>query len=274
MNLPMDKAIPAPLAPAAPALSLTEAVLSRRRLMKAGVALAGALVLAGCKGKPKTAWKPLTQEELDGPPRRTLSEGAPHRASPAPLGVPQGVTPRREWTTAGPIMSLINPMNGVNRITIHHSGVDSGFISGKPEAARMLNSIRKSHLQQQWADIGYHYIIDPTGRIWEGRPVQYQGAHVKMNNEHNLGIMVMGNFDSERPSAAALSSLDRFVADRMRQYRVPMTRVYTHQEIMATACPGRNLQGYMMGTRSGSGRMYRAFADGGAGDEGAALAST
>jgi hypothetical protein len=248
---------------------------SRRELMRAGAALAAAMAiggLAGCKNKQRTAWRPLTQEELDGPPRRPISQAPPRRATPNPSGVPQGVTPRREWTTAGPIMSLINPMNGVNRITIHHSGVDSAFIRSKPDAARMLNSIRKSHLNQQWADIGYHYIIDPTGRIWEGRAIQYQGAHVKMNNEHNLGIMMMGNFDGERPTAEALASLDMFVADRMRQHRVPMTRVYTHQEITATACPGRNLQGYMISTRSGNGRMYRAFAD--AGDGGAMLASS
>jgi hypothetical protein len=263
MNLTMDQAPPAdhPVHPS----------LSRRELMRAGAALAAAVALAGCKSKQRTAWRPLTQEELDGPPHhRPLAGAQPRRSTPAPLGVPQGVTPRREWTTAGPIMSLVNPMNGINRITVHHSGVESAFIRSKPEAARMLNSIRKSHLAQQWADIGYHYIIDPTGRIWEGRPVQYQGAHVKMNNEHNLGIMMMGNFDGERPTAEALSALDGFVADRMRQYRVPMTRVYTHQEIMATACPGRNLQGYMMSTRSGNGRMYRAFAD--AGDSGASLA--
>jgi hypothetical protein len=267
MNLPMDQHAQTPAA-----TSPIEHCLTRRQLVQAGVALSLAAVLAGCKNKQKTAWKPLSQEELDGPPRRTLADAAPARPS-SPSGVPQGVTPRREWTTAGPIMSLINPMNGVNRITIHHSGVESAFIGGKGDAARMLNSIRKSHLNQQWADIGYHYIIDPTGRIWEGRPVQYQGAHVKMNNEHNLGIMMMGNFDNERPTTQALASLDRFVADRMRQFRVPMTRVYTHQEIMPTQCPGRNLQGYMVSTRSGSGRMYRAFAEAGD-DAGATLAAS
>jgi hypothetical protein len=245
---------------------------NRREVLQTGCALAAGLILAGCKANRATAWKPLSKDELSGPPSPPLAGGRERPAPPPTAGL-GGVIPRREWTTAGPILSLINPMNGISRITVHHSGVDSTGIRSKADAARMLNSIRKSHLNQQWADIGYHYIIDPSGRVWEGRPTQYQGAHVKLNNEHNLGIMVMGNFDTERPTPEALTSLDAFVADRMRVLRIPMTRVYTHQEIMPTACPGRNLQGYMMATRSGSGRMYRAFAEGVALD-GAALASS
>jgi hypothetical protein len=68
------------------------------------------------------------------------------------------------------------------------------------------------------ADIGYHYTIDPTGRIWEGRPVQYQGAHVKMNNEHNqcaeggggtarLGAMACRSFPLWVPGALATGAL-------------------------------------------------------------------
>jgi len=70
--------------------------------------------------------------------------------------------------------------------------------------------------------------------------------------------MCMGNFDVERPTPEMLQSLDMFVADRMRAYNISVSRVYTHQEIKPTACPGRNLQGYMVATRSGSGRLARA----------------
>ena len=57
----------------------------------------------------------------------------------------------------------------------------------------------------------------------------------------------------------ALMTLDNFIADRMRSYRVPISRVYTHQEINPTACPGRYLQSYMLATRSNSGRMASAL---------------
>jgi len=70
--------------------------------------------------------------------------------------------------------------------------------------------------------------------------------------------MCMGNFEEERPSSPMLTSLDGFLADRMRALRVPINRVYTHRELRTTECPGRNLQGYMVATRSGSGRLARA----------------
>ncbi len=230
--------------------------LNRREVLGGGIVLGAGLLLTGCQ-KKSTAFKPLSQEELDGPPHIAVPE---HHASlnQGGGGAVSGVIPRREWTSTGPIMSLINPMNGVDRITIHHSAVISQTVRGKADAARMLTSIRSTHVSKGWADIGYHYIIDPQGNIWEGRPVRFQGAHVKENNEHNLGIMCMGDYDQERPTSAMLASLDGFVADRMRALRVPLSRVYTHQEIRKTECPGRNLQGYMVATRSGSGRLARA----------------
>jgi len=230
--------------------------VNRRDVIGGGLLLGAGLLLGGCQGAKKT-WKPLTRAELGDPPPRPTSTSRPRPSDPSTLAV-SGVIPRREWTAAGPILPLLNPMNGVDRITIHHSAVISDGLRSKPDTARMLESIRRGHISQQWADIGYHYIIDPQGRVWEGRPVKYQGAHVKENNEHNLGIMCLGNFEIERPTGDALASLDGFVADRMRAYRVPINRVFTHQEIRKTECPGRNLQNYMMSTRSNRGHLAMA----------------
>jgi hypothetical protein len=228
---------------------------SRRQMLGGGLALGAGLLLAGCN---KQRFKPLTREELEGPPKRDLGPERPPRYAPQPGAQMAGVIPRRTWASSGPVMSLINPMNGVNRVTVHHSGIISAEIRSNSDSARMLENIRRGHLSQGWADIGYHYIIDPAGRIWEGRSVRYQGAHVKENNEHNLAVMCMGNYDVERPTSELLASLDLFVAEQMRVYNVPINRVYTHQELKPTACPGRNLQGYMLATRARSGRLARA----------------
>lgn len=230
--------------------------LNRREIINTGLLMGAGLLLTGCAKKGR--FVPMTEAEKNGPPH---IEPSPSYARPTPVPTPagpDGIIPRREWTSAAPIMSLTNPMNGVNRITVHHSAIISASVRGKADAARMMDTIRRGHLTQGWADIGYHYVIDPQGRIWEGRSVRFQGAHVKENNEHNLGIMCMGNFDMERPSPETLAALDAFVADRMRAYNISINRVYTHQEIKPTACPGRNLQGYMVATRSGSGRLARA----------------
>jgi hypothetical protein len=241
--------------------------LDRRTLIRASLILGAGALLTACKGKgAANKWTPMSKEDMDGPARRDPYTGSGRAPSNSIAdGAPPGnIIPRRAWTSAQPAMAYINPMNGIERITIHHAGF---VIASKNQAdcARVIEAMRKDHTTSRkdangrpWADIGYHYLIDPAGRIWEGRPIKFQGAHVSQNNEHNLGIQVMGNFDEQTPTPEQIRTLDAFVADRMRAYRVPVSRVYTHQEIKSTACPGRNLQRYMEETRSSRGRLANA----------------
>ena len=65
-------------------------------------------------------------------------------------------------------------------ITIHHDGMPEAFTSTtKVSAASRLETIRKSHLRRdggRWGDIGYHFAIDPAGRLWQGRPLTWAGS--------------------------------------------------------------------------------------------------
>ncbi|MBL8990521.1 MAG: N-acetylmuramoyl-L-alanine amidase [Phycisphaerae bacterium] len=239
---------------------------TRREVVVGGMLFAG-LFIAGCQ-----TYTPPPRGDTMRPSGDPLGVGSrpgsvpPPYEPPAPLP-PPGVMPRSTWTRAGVARpSEINPMGGVRRITIHHDGMTVFTSTSQGDAAARLEQIRQSHVAgRKWADIGYHYIIDPAGRVWEGRSVRYQGAHVQDNNENNLGIMMMGNFDLQRPTAQQQGALDRFVASQMRLHRVALSRVYTHQEIKPTACPGRNLQTYMVSTRRSGGRLALALAETGDG---------
>lgn len=169
--------------------------------------------------------------------------------------IPSFVIPRSKWTSAGPNRSLADPMSQVNRITVHHDAIMPVPGGAYAESLRRLQLIRTGHLNNGWADIGYHFAVDPNGRIWQARPLELQGAHVKDNNPGNLGIVVFGNFEQIRPTTASLSALDQMLAYAMQRFSVPMSRVYTHQELRPTACPGRNLQAQMNSTRSSNGRL-------------------
>lgn len=171
---------------------------------------------------------------------------------------PGGIVPRSAWAKEGPVLSLADPLTRVTRITIHHEGSSPYFSTSMRDALARLESVRRAHRERGWADIGYHYAIDPAGRIYACRPTSLQGAHVKFNNEQNLGVVVLGNFEQQRPTPEALRSLARFLADQMRVYRVPVDRVYTHRELRPTLCPGRNLQQQVIAMRSGS--LQRALA--------------
>lgn len=244
--------------------------ISRRDLLNGGLLLGAAALLAGCQSGVTSASGPTG---VVWPDMRGDVKPAPLPPSPAPSGggTPSGgrpvlasspgVIPRSEWTPYGVIAERTRPMTGIGRITVHHEGEAFYGSAERSTIARRLANIRAGHIRRRpepFADIGYHYIIDPAGRVWEGRPLRFQGAHVEKNNEQNMGIMLMGNFDAQRPTAAQLSSLEGFLVDQMRRYRLPANRVYTHQEFNRTACPGRNLQQWMLAMRSPAGAFARA----------------
>ena len=160
------------------------------------------------------------------------------------------VIPRSTWAKADPVQARINKMGDVDMITVHHEGWTPVWFDDTRTTADRIETIRKSHLERLRAgDIGYHYVVDRAGRVWEGRNIAYQGAHVSENNENNLGIMCMGNFDQQQPSPAQLAALRSTLVALMKQHRVPVRKVYTHQEIKPTSCPGRVLQAHMVQIR-------------------------
>ena len=89
--------------------------------------------------------------------------------------------------------------------------------------------------------------MDRAGRVWEARPLVYQGAHVKDHNPGNIGVVVLGNFEVQAPTEAQLVSVRNHLSALMRAYGLPASRVHTHQEWegAATACPGERLQHYL-----------------------------
>lgn len=188
----------------------------------------------------------------------------PYERKWSPLSEPEqvyqlqsGVIPRNAWARATPEPRLMNRMLPVSRITLHHDGMTSFTSANQSDAAQRLEMIRAAHRSNGWGDIGYHFVIDPAGRIWEGRPLFWQGAHVKNQNEGNLGICLLGNYEVQRPNSQQLAAVDRFVAEAMRQYRIPVSRVHTHKELGSTLCPGRNLQPLLVASRSPGGTLYR-----------------
>jgi hypothetical protein len=190
------------------------------------------------------------------PPTPTPPAVAPQPPSFAPGaaagGGPLRAIPRSSWTRAAIIPDRINPMEGVNRITVHHEGWKVVNYTDAVTTAERLDEIRASHLQRLNAgDIAYHYIVDRGGRLWQGRDIRYQGAHVRSENEHNVGVMCLGNFEEQSPTDVQIKTLRETLVVLIRHFRVPISRVYTHQELNATACPGRALQPKMVQLRRG-----------------------
>lgn len=252
--------------------------LNRRQVLLHGSSALGLLMLAGCarSGGTKAAAGDMPGPMWPTTNAKTMTPiGAPKTSPysvPAGPSVPaesvySGIIARSAWTRSGVARPRdINPMGRVTRITIHHDGMNAFTSTSQIDAAHRLESIRVGHVGRGWADIGYHFVIDPAGRVWAARSTAYQGAHVSDNNENNLGIMCMGNFMLQSPTSATLQTLNRFAASQMRLYNVPISRVYTHRELDKTACPGTNMQRECVRMRAPSGALRLALADIGAGE--------
>ena len=136
-------------------------------------------------------------------------------------------------------------MNHANRITVHHEGWTRVRFTDRATTAARVRQIQRIHVRDRgWGDIGYHYVVDRAGRVWEGRPLRYQGAHVKYNNEHNIGVLVLGNFENQSPSKAQVDRVAVLLRSLAREHRIPVSRIRTHREFpdAKTVCPGRKLQ--------------------------------
>ena len=71
-----------------------------------------------------------------------------------------------------------------------------------------------------WDDIGYNWLVDPNGILYEGRPDNYQGAHFSCINENTVGICVIGDYSRVQPSEAALGTLVNLLAFEATEHAI------------------------------------------------------
>lgn len=197
--------------------------------------------------KPVVAERPAPQDasSADSAVASTDKPSAPAEFNPVGEAALPWAKPRFLWAKGQPIRSDLNPMLPVTCVTVHHDGLDELFWGTKQaEVAARLERYRVGHLARGWADIGYHLAIDRGGVLWQGRAIRWQGAHVHLHNEGNIGVLVMGNFDLQQPSFAQMATLRRVLTELRATYRIKRGEVYTHKEWKdaQTACPGESLQ--------------------------------
>jgi hypothetical protein len=181
---------------------------------------------------------------------RLLAEGGgPTPAAPrGGVAVPTPtILPRSSWKAASARTAEMRRMGVVKRITVHHSAT---LVRSTSTAAAVgaIRGIQRHHQGENgWGDIGYHFLIDPAGRVWTGRALDWQGAHAgdPERNQFNVGICLLGNFvrsGQGAPAPAQLQALDGLCTALCLRYGVEARNVLTHQELKTTDCPGPYVQ--------------------------------
>jgi len=120
--------------------------------------------------------------------------------------------------------------NKTNRFIIHHTASQDVPAS----------TIHGWHLNQGWSGIGYHFVIRANGAIERGRPEWAIGSHSgPAGNGDSIGIVLTGNFETGKPTAAQMESLVWLLKEYLPG-KYGLLQVIGHKDVMATACPGRN----------------------------------
>ena len=144
----------------------------------------------------------------------------------------------------------------LNVAFVHHT---AGTNSYQPwESDDLVRGIYAYHTQGRgWCDIGYNFLVDKYGVIFEGRfggpagewlPVY--GAHAGGYNNRSVGVSLMGNFETANPTSAIMNATARIISWKLAlNYLNPrgITRlngtrfdvISGHRDSKSTACPGR-----------------------------------
>jgi hypothetical protein len=156
------------------------------------------------------------------------------------------------WGAAG-ASGPFEPRGDLRQLILHHTAIrDPALVKGDPAAEiSYMRRIERLHLDRGWSAVGYHFVVMPSGHVFEGRPLWAVGAHATGHN-HAVGIALAGNFEEERPQRAAIESLE---AIRLRlSPKAHPIRLLAHRDLMPTACPGRFLWEALSGPTTVGGR--------------------
>lgn len=152
---------------------------------------------------------------------------------------PPTVVERVEWEARSPNGSY--GQHTPDHITIHHT--DTTYDQSNPGVS--VRRVQNDHMDHAgYHDIGYHYLVSPTGTVYRGVLEQNLGSHVRRQNTRNLGIALIGAYQSDEvPPQAQMRAVARMVRYASEKYDIPIdrTNIKGHIERMNTYCPGNQV---------------------------------
>jgi len=121
-----------------------------------------------------------------------------------------------------------NPKRVIDLIVIHHTGADAPF-----RGVDSWYDIHRYHRDSRgYLGIGYHFGIDPEGKLYALRPLSLIGAHCAGYNSKSIGIVLWGY---KNKTQAQYDTLREFLLTL--QKRFPLAKVAEHRDLGRTKCP-------------------------------------
>jgi N-acetyl-anhydromuramyl-L-alanine amidase AmpD len=170
------------------------------------------------------------------------------------------IVPRADWDPSPPSLSSMpqRTLSSSSFVVVHHSD-----FSDQPGPT----AIKDYHLKVSgFSDIGYHFVVDKDGVVYEGRALDRVGAHAGVSKEQSrdqtldpdtnaIGVVVDGNFEVEGPHKPQLDALIAVVAMLRARFHIPGGQVVGHRDVKVrlvedsgltfagheTTCPGEGV---------------------------------
>ena len=202
---------------------------------------------------------------------------------PAGAGQPP-IIARKAWARGMAPPKVAPEYGAVQMAFVHHTENPNGYAAGAVPA--MLRAIYVFHRYVNgWNDIGYNFLVDLYGQIFEARAggidESVVGAQAGGYNLFSTGIAVLGTFSSVPISKAARDSLEKLLAWKLSLHgvsaqgrvtvkvnpagasysrypanaRVSLPHIAGHRDGDATDCPGNVLYGELPAIRTGVRRL-------------------
>ena len=137
--------------------------------------------------------------------------------------------------------------HSVERLTIHHTGVELGENRLAPARLRAHQEFHQT--ERGWPDLAYHFAIDRAGNLYEGRSPELRGdTATSYDPTGHLLVVLEGNFDIETTAEPQLRSLTEWLAWAVRSYAVGPETIKSHRDYAPgeTSCPGDNIYSLLL----------------------------
>jgi SpoIID/LytB domain protein len=181
----------------------------------------------------------------------TTTDGAPSY-TPRPT-----IILRSAWGAAtGGTCSAPLTGSSTHGIVVHHTAGSNTYTAA--DSAKIVRGIQAYHINGHgWCDIGYNFLVDKYGQIFEGRKGgvdrTVRAAHSGNGevNTYTMGVSMMGDFDTVEPPEALKAAMVKLIGWRMGTTYMKAKGTYSvaensltlnliagHRNVVSTECPG------------------------------------
>lgn len=137
-------------------------------------------------------------------------------------------------------------MNTPTVVITHHTGgtdasplADSSFAT--VEDINAWHYVRwPNFVSKRGYHVGYHYVIEKTGKLTQTRNHNEEGAHVIGMNTKSIGVCFAGNFDLTLPTEEQMKTWYTLYGELLKQY--PNIPTYPHRKYANKTCHGNLLK--------------------------------